>query len=166
MNDQYWDYPVAQGNQQSMHFAFLFNWAGQPWLTQKWSRAIIERFYGYDVGNAYLGDEDQGQLSAWLVMAKLGLFQTDGGCRVDPIYEIGSPLYERVEIDLGERYGRGRQFVIEARGVSRKNCYVQRATLNGQPWHSFQFPAAKLLQGGSLVLEMGPEPNQNWGRQH
>ena len=34
-NDQYWDYPVVQGNQQSMHFAFLFNWANKPWLTQK-----------------------------------------------------------------------------------------------------------------------------------
>jgi predicted alpha-1,2-mannosidase len=165
MNDQYWDYPVVQGNQQSMHFAFLFNWAGKPWLTQKWSRAIIERFYGYGVGNAYLGDEDQGQLSAWLVMAKLGLFQTDGGCRVDPIYEIGSPLYERVEIELGGRYGRGQQFVIEARGVSRKNLYVQQATLNGRPWRSFHLPATELLQGGSLVLEMGPEPNRDWGRQ-
>ena len=25
-NDQYWNYPVTQGNQQSMHFAYLFNW--------------------------------------------------------------------------------------------------------------------------------------------
>ena len=33
--DQYWDFPVVQGNQQSMHFAFLFNWAGQPWQTQR-----------------------------------------------------------------------------------------------------------------------------------
>ncbi|MDB5125921.1 MAG: hypothetical protein JWQ85_153, partial [Mucilaginibacter sp.] len=56
MNDQYWDYPVVQGNQQSMHFAFLFNWAGKPWSTQKWSRSILDRFYGYGVGNAYLGD--------------------------------------------------------------------------------------------------------------
>lgn len=163
MNDQYWDYPVVQGNQQSMHFAFLFNWAGQPWLTQKWSRSIIERFYGYGVGNAYLGDEDQGQLSAWLVMAKLGLFQTDGGCRVNPLYEIGSPLYERVEIDLKGSYGRGERFVIEARGASRKNLYVQKATLNGQPLNTFYFEASELLQGGSLVLEMGPEPNQQWG---
>ena len=79
MNDQYWDYPVVQGNQQSMHFAFLFNWAGKPWSTQKWSRSILDRFYGYQVANAYLGDEDQGQMSAWLVMAAIGLFQTDGG---------------------------------------------------------------------------------------
>ena len=45
-NDQYWDYPVVQGNQQSMHFAFLFNWAKKPWLTQKWSRSIMDRYYG------------------------------------------------------------------------------------------------------------------------
>lgn len=94
-NDQYWDYPVVQGNQQSMHFAFLFNWAKKPWLTQKWSRSIIDKYYGYGVANAYLGDEDQGQMSAWFVMAALGLFQTDGGCRIDPIYEIASPLYEK-----------------------------------------------------------------------
>ena len=56
--DQYWDFPVVQGNQQSMHFAFLFNWAGQPWQTQQWSRSIIDRYYGFDTSNAYLGDED------------------------------------------------------------------------------------------------------------
>jgi predicted alpha-1,2-mannosidase len=163
MNDQYWDYPVVQGNQQSMHFAFLFNWAGQPWLTQKWSRSIIERYYGYGIGNAYLGDEDQGQMSAWLVMAKLGLFQTDGGCRVDPVYEIASPLYERVEIDLRGSYGRGEKFVIEAKNASRKNLYVQKAVLNGKPQNQFFFPAKELLKGGSLVLEMGPKPNKAWG---
>src|SRR5699024_1181553 len=93
-NDQYWDYPVIQGNQQSMHFAFLFNWVGRPWLTQKWSRAIMDRYYGYGVANAYLGDEDQGQMSAWFVMNAIGLFQTAGGTRTEPIYEIGSPIFE------------------------------------------------------------------------
>ncbi len=163
MNDRYWDYPVVQGNQQSMHFAFLFNWAGKPWSTQKWTRSIIERFYGYGVGNAYLGDEDQGQMSAWLVMASLGLFQTDGGSRADPVYEIASPLYEKVEIDLGERFGRGKKFTIIAEGASRTNMYVQGAVLNGRVLKTFNFPAAELLKGGSLVLKMGPRPNINWG---
>ncbi|MFZ5431478.1 MAG: GH92 family glycosyl hydrolase [Bacteroidota bacterium] len=163
MNDQYWNYPVVQGNQQSMHFAFLFNWVGRPWQTQEWSRAIIDRYYGYGVANAYLGDEDQGQMSAWFIMAALGLFQTDGGCRVDPVYEIGSPLYQKVEIDLGQRYGRGKTFTIEAKNASRLNRYVQSAMLNGKPLRSFSFPASELLGGGSLVLEMGPEPNKNWG---
>lgn len=163
MNDQYWDYPVMQGNEQSMHFAFLFNWAGKPWSTQKWSRSILDRFYGYDVGNAYLGDEDQGQMSAWLVMTSIGLFQTDGGGRVNPIYEIGSPLFKKIEIDLGQRFGRGKKFTIIAKGASRNNMYVQSATLNGVTLNSFQFPASELLKGGSLVLEMGPKPNKKWG---
>jgi predicted alpha-1,2-mannosidase len=163
MNDQYWNYPVIQGNQQSMHFAWLFNWAGKPWLTQKWSRSILERYYGYGIANAYLGDEDQGQMSAWLIMVSIGLFQTDGGCRDNPVYEIGSPLFPVIEIDLGGRYGRGEKFRIEARHASRNNKYIQSATLNGQPLLSFKFPASELLKGGSLVLEMGPEPGRKWG---
>lgn len=162
-NDQYWDYPVVQGNQQSMHFAYLFNWAGQPWQTQQFSRAIMDRYYGFGLSNAYLGDEDQGQMSAWFVMAALGLFQTDGGCSTEPLYEIGSPLFEKVEINLGGRYGRGECFAIEARNTSRLNMYVQSATLNGMPLADFKFPASELLKGGSLVLEMGPEPNLDWG---
>ena len=161
--DQYWDYPVVQGNQQSMHFAYLFNWVGQPWQTQKWSRSIIDRYYGHGVSNAYLGDEDQGQMSAWFVMTALGLFQTDGGTRHEPIYEIGSPIFEHVEIDLGQQFGRGNRFTIIAKNTSRENRYVQRAHLNGEPLDSWWFPASKLLQGGQLELEMGPTPNLNWG---
>lgn len=162
-NDQYWDYPVVQGNQQSMHFAFLFNWVGKPWLTQKWSRSIVERYYGSGVANAYLGDEDQGQMSAWFIMAALGLFQTDGGCKVEPVYEIASPLFEKVVINLGEQFGRGKSFTIEAHNTSRINKYIQSAKLNGKDLRSFQFAASELLKGGNLILEMGPHPNYNWG---
>jgi predicted alpha-1,2-mannosidase len=162
-NDQYWNYPVIQGNQQSMHFAYLFNWVGKPWLTQQWSRAIIDRYYGYGMANAYLGDEDQGQMSAWFIMASLGLFQIDGGCRAEPIYEIGSPIFEKVTIDLGGRFGRGKTFTIEAKNASRENKYVQSAKLNGKVLTDFKFPASELLNGGDLILEMGAEPNENWG---
>lgn len=162
-NDQYWDYPVMQGNQQSMHFAFLFNWLQKPWLTQKWSRSIINKYYGSGIANAYLGDEDQGQMSAWFIMAAIGLFQTDGGCRVAPVYELGSPVFENIEIDLGGRYGRGLKFTIQAKNASRKNVYIQKATLNGKTLDSFYFPASELLKGGSLVLEMGAIPNKSWG---
>lgn len=161
--EQYWDFPVVQGNQQSMHFAFLFNWVNYPWLTQQWSRAILDRFYGYGLSNAYLGDEDQGQMSAWFVMAAMGLFQTDGGCSIDPVYQIASPLYEKVTIDLGQRYGRGKSFTITANNVTRINKYIQSATLNGKPLKSCMFPASELLKGGELILEMGAMPNKEWG---
>jgi predicted alpha-1,2-mannosidase len=161
--DQYWDYPVIQGNQQSMHFAFLFNWVKRPWLTQRWSRSIVDRFYGFGVSNAYLGDEDQGQMSSWFIMNALGLFQIDGGTGSHPIYEIGSPIFPKVTIHLDGQYGRGQSFIIEAVNSSRNNKYVQRATLNGRELNSFWFPASELLKGGKLVLEMGPKANTNWG---
>ena len=150
-NDYYWNYPVCHGNQQSMHFAFLFNWAGEPALTQQWSRSIIDRYYGYGQANAYLGDEDQGQMSAWFVMAAMGLFQTDGGCNATPVYELTTPLYERIVIHLDGRYGRGKTFTINAPGAS-KNRYIRSATLNGKPLNDFYFPASELLRGGTLNI--------------
>ena len=162
-NELYWDYPIMQGNQQSMHFAYLFNWVQKPWLTQKWSRAIMDRYYGFGINNAYLGDEDQGQMSAWFVMSALGLFQTDGGTSATPVYELGSPIFKKTVIDLGARYGRGKTFTIAAKNASRSNKYIQSATLNGKALHAFWFPASELLKGGNLKLEMGPEPNKNWG---
>jgi putative alpha-1,2-mannosidase len=164
--EQYWDFPVVQGNQQSMHFAFLFNWVNYPWLTQQWSRAIMDRFYGYGLSNAYLGDEDQGQMSSWFIMAAIGLFQTDGGCSIDPVYQIASPLYKKVTIDLGHRYGRGKTFTIIANNVTRINKYIQSAILNGKPLTSCMFPASELLKGGELILEMGAVPNKEWGLIH
>ncbi len=161
--ERYGDFPVVQGNQQSMQFAFLFNYAGKPWLTQKWSRAILNRYYGYGLANAYLGDEDQGQMSAWFVMAAIGLFQTDGGCSIKPTYEIASPLYKKVTINLGNRFGRGKAFTIIAKDASRKNKYIQHASINGKKLLSPFFPASELLKGGKLVLQMGPEPNKEWG---
>ena len=102
-------------------------------------------------------------MSGWCLMASLGLFQTNGGCSAEPVYEIASPLYSKVEIDLGERFGRGEKFIIEARNASRLNKYVQSATLNGKTLNSFKFPASELLKGGSLILEMGSVPDKNWG---
>lgn len=160
--DQYWDFPVVQGNQQSMHFPFLFNWAGESWRTQKWARSVADRYYGFGISNAYLGDEDQGQMSAWFLMTAIGLFQTDGGCRVNPIYEIASPMFERTVINLGGRYGRGDKFEIIAHGASRKNIYVQSAKLNGKPLHTFHFPASELLKGGVLELVMSDKPCKTW----
>lgn len=79
--------------------------------------------------------------------------------QIEKVYEIASPLFKRVEIDLGKRYGRGEKFVIEAKNSSRKNIYVRKAILNGLELKSFSFPAGELLKGGSLVLEMGSEPD-------
>jgi predicted alpha-1,2-mannosidase len=147
--------PVNHGNQTSMEVVYLFNWAGAPWLTQKWSRAIQEQYYGTTPYDAYPGDEDLGQMSSWFVMSALGLFQLDGGCAQTPMYELASPRYPKATLRLDEKYGRGKTFVIEARNAGRENKYIQRVELNGQPVNGFLIPQSEVLKGGRLLIYMG-----------
>jgi predicted alpha-1,2-mannosidase len=162
--ERFVDFPINQGNQPTMHVAWLFNWAGAPWLSQQWTRAILDAYYGHSPADAYLGDEDQGQMSSWFVMSSLGLFQTDGGCRMNPIYEIGSPLYPKVVLHLSKEHYSGKTFTIEARHASRANIYIQSATLNGRSLNRWWIRQKDLLNGGRLVLELGPTPNTEWAK--
>ncbi len=96
-------------------------------------------------------------------MSSIGLFQMDGGASTEPVYEIGSPVFPKITIQLDNNYYKGKQFVIEAKNTSSKNRYIQSATLNGQPLNRFWFYHSELVKGGELVLVMGPEPNMQWG---
>jgi len=154
---------VNHGNQPNMQAAWLFNYSGKPWLTQKWSRKIMEQYYGTDPYNGWLGDEDQGQMGAWFVMSSMGLFEMRGGAAVKPVYEIGSPLFDKVTIHLDSNYYEGDTFVIETINNSKDNIYVQSATLNGERLEKPWFYHSELVKGGKLVLQMGPEPNKDWG---
>jgi predicted alpha-1,2-mannosidase len=153
---------VNHSNQPNMQAAWLFNYSGKPWLTQKWVREILENYYGTGAVDGYPGDEDQGQMGAWYVMSAMGLFEMDGGASVNPVYEIASPIFEKVTIQLDEDYYDGKEFIIEAKNTSAVNRYIQSATLNGAPLNSYWFYHSELVKGGRLVLQMGPEPNKSW----
>lgn len=161
--DLFADFPINHGNQPNMQAAYLFNYSGKPWLTQKWAREIMDIYYGEGPKNGWPGDEDQGQMGAWFVMSAMGLFEMDGGGSTDPVYEIGSPLFEKVTIHLNEEYYGGGTFVIEAKNASKKNRYIQSATLDGEQLDKPWFYHRQLVDGGKLVLEMGSEPNKEWG---
>ncbi len=153
------------GNQPCLHNAWLFNYSGRPWLTQKWTRAICHTFYGTEPlhGYGYGQDEDQGQLGAWYVLAAMGLFDVQGHARANPTFQIGSPIFDKITIELDPDYYEGNQIVIEAKNNSQENIYVQSATLNGKPLRNVWFDRRQLVNGGKLELVMGPEPNKQWG---
>jgi predicted alpha-1,2-mannosidase len=155
--------PVNHGNQPNMQAAYLFNFSGKPWLTQKWANEIMKKYYGSTARNGWLGDEDEGQMGAWFVLSAMGLFEMDGGASVKPIYEIGTPKFEKVTINLDPKYYPGGKFVIEAKNVSDQNIYIQSATLNGKPLNKPWFYHEELAKGGTLVFKMGPRPNEKWG---
>lgn len=149
------------GNQPNLHVSWLFNFSGKPWLTQKWTRAICNEFYGTEPihGYGYGQDEDQGQLGSWYVMAALGLFDVKGFTDLRPIIEFGSPIFERAAIQLGN----GKKLVIETKDNSANNVYVQSARINGKPLNNCWMYRDELMEGGKLEFVMGSTPNEAWG---
>jgi putative alpha-1,2-mannosidase len=86
-----------------------------------------------------------------------------GGAAIKPIYEIGSPIFDKVTIKLNKEYYSGKEFVIETRNNSSKNRYVQSSTLNGETLNNAWFYHDELIKGGKLILNMSDTPNKNWG---
>ena len=157
------------GNQPSTHLAHLFNYAGAPWLTQKWVREVLARAKG-DVTphGGYGGDEDQGQMGALGVLMAIGLFEMRGGCEENPVYEITSPVFDRVEIRLDPGiYGSPRiqepRLLIESRAEGPDSIYIRSAELNGRPLDRPWFRHSDLEGGATLRLALGREPNVDWG---
>ena len=105
-------------------------------------------------------DDDGGTMSAWYVLSAIGLFPV---CVGEPVYIIGAPLFDRVEINLNNLKSGAKSFVINARNVSDKNYYIQSAILNGNPLDQAWIPHSVIVRGGTLTLEMGAEPNKDWG---
>jgi len=149
------------GNQPSLHISWLFNFSGKPYLTQKWTRAILDEFYGVDTihGYGYGQDEDQGQLGSWYVMASLGLFDVKGFTDARPIIQFSSPQFAKVDIRLGN----GNKLTIETENNSPKAVYIQSASFNGKPLNSSWMYRDELMKGGTLRFTMGESPNESWG---
>ena len=168
------------GNQPDIHAPFLFNYAGAPWLTQKWVSKILTQpmtqLYGshdffkepiHDriykaTPDGYLlqMDDDYGCMAAWYVLSSMGLFQV---CPGQPVYQLSSPIFEKVTLYLDQTFYAGREFTIKARNLSGDNIYIQDAILNGNTYHKAWISHQDIVNGGELVLQMGSEPNREWG---
>jgi len=145
----------CQGNEPAFHIPYLYNYAGQAWMTQNKVRQIMELWYD-TTPFGLSGDEDGGAMSSWYVLNAMGIYPQ---CPGRPIFDIGSPIFDEVTIDVGH----GKTFVIEAKNVSAQNKYIQSATLNGKPYDRPWINHSDIIQGGKLVFQMGSRPNKSWG---
>ena len=145
----------SMANEPSLHIPYLYNYAGQPWKTQKRIRTLLDQWFRNDLMGVP-GDEDGGGTSAFVVFSAMGFYPVTPG---SPTYNIGSPLFENIKIKLAN----GKTVEIEAKNCSAENKYIQSATLNGvelnQPW----FHHKDIEDGGKLVLVMGNQANTAWG---
>jgi len=142
----------AHGNEPDMHAPYLYNYVRQPWKSQFWTRLIMDKLYNAGP-KGFPGDEDQGQMSSWYVISALGLYAV---CPGTDQYVIGSPLFNKATITMEN----GNKFTVVAHNNSHSNVYIQSATLNGKTYTHNYITYADIINGGTLVLEMGPDPNK------
>ncbi|MFL5744116.1 MAG: glycoside hydrolase domain-containing protein [Niastella sp.] len=107
--------------------------------------------HGYGFGQ----DEDQGQLGAWYVIASMGLFDVKGLTDSNPQMGIAGPLFNKITIQLNQKYYPGKQFVIETKNNSDQHPYIQTMQLNGKTLHQPFISFADITKGGRLLVNMG-----------
>ena len=148
---------IDMSNEPSLGMPFLFNQTGRPDLTQLYVRRILTGDYDTSPYKGWIGEEDEGQLSAWYVLVALGLFAEDGGCAVEPAYDLTSPLFRSATVHLQSApYGR-REVTIDREGPDDA-VYVKSVTWNGKPLKNLKLPHAALIQGGRLHFVLAPTP--------
>ncbi|MDB4303804.1 GH92 family glycosyl hydrolase, partial [Desulfosarcina sp.] len=145
----------AHGNEPSHHMAYLYNYVGQPWKTQKWVRHIMDELYT-EKPDGLCGNEDCGQMSAWYVLSAMGFYSVTPG---QTYYAMGSPLFDEVKINLEN----GKTFTIKSENNSSANRYIQSTSLNGNNYHKSYLSHFDMMEGGEFIFEMGPDPNKKWG---
>lgn len=145
----------TMANEPSLHIPYIYNYGGAPWKTQKRIRQCLKTWFRNDV-MGIPGDEDGGGLTSFVVFSSMGFYPVTPGL---PIYNIGSPLFEDVQISLPS----GKVFRIIAKNCNDTNKYIQSARLNGKEWNKPWFAHDDIKDGGTLELKMGPKPNIHWG---
>lgn len=145
MEGRYW-----HGNEPCHQVAYMFDYAGEPWRTQKYVRHILDTEYLDDAGGLS-GNDDAGQMSAWLLFSYMGFYPV---CPATPYYMIGSPVFPKLTINLEN----GKAFTIIAENASSENIYIQSAALNGKPYNETFIKHEDIINGGELRFVMGSKP--------
>lgn len=142
------------GNEPSHHVAYLYDFAGAPWRTQERLRQIVTSQYK-PTPDGLAGNDDLGQMSAWLVFTALGFYPVAPGSNQ---YVIGRPFVDRAALNLPN----GKTFVVIADNLSETNRYVTAVSLNGVAIDRSYLNDAEIRGGGELRFTMGPIPNKHW----
>ena len=145
----------AHGNQPIQHMPYLYNYSGEPWKTQFWVREIMEKLYNPNP-DAYCGDEDNGQTSAWYVFSAMGFYPVSPATDE---YVLGAPLFKSVKVNLEN----GKSILIKSMNNSKDNRYVKSVRLGKKVYSKNYFTHKDLTGGTEIIFEMSSVPNKNRG---
>lgn len=144
----------AHGDEPSHHIAYLYDYVGMPWKTQQLVHQICTTLY-HDDPNGESGNDDCGQMSAWLVLSDMGFYQV---CPGRPEYALGTPMFEQVKIHLPN----GKTFTINAKNISNTYYYVHSAMLNGKKYNKSFITQNDILKGSTLTFKMSSTPDNHF----
>jgi predicted alpha-1,2-mannosidase len=142
------------GNEPSHHLAYLYNYAGAPWRTQERLSQIVESQYR-PAPDGLVGNDDLGQMSAWLIFTSLGFYPVAPGSNQ---YVIGRPFVDRAILHLPN----GKTLTIVAQNLSETNAYVRSVTFNGKPLNRSFLWHQELIGGGVLRFVMSSKELATW----
>ncbi|MGK6319557.1 GH92 family glycosyl hydrolase [Sphingomonas sp. DT-204] len=142
------------GNEPSHHVAYLYSYAGAPWRTQERLKQIVDAMYK-PTPDGLSGNDDLGQMSAWLVFTALGFYPVTPGSLE---YVIGRPFVDRATLNLPN----GKRFTVVADGLSDANRYVGEVLLDGKPLTRGYIRHQEIMAGGELRFRMSATPNKDW----
>jgi predicted alpha-1,2-mannosidase len=145
----------AHGNQPIQHFIYLYDYSGEPWKTQYWTRETMDKLYSA-APDGYCGDEDNGQTSAWYVFSALGFYSV---CPASDEYALGSPLFKKVTLYLEN----GKQVTITADNNCTENRYIASMQMDGKNYTKNYLKHADLMKGAAIRFSMSPTPNTSRG---
>ncbi len=144
----------AHGNEPSHHVAWLYAWTASPWKGHALIQRIVRDFYA-DRPDGIIGNDDCGQMSAWLVLATLGLYPV---VPASGTWTLGAPQVRSAHVVLAG----GRVLRITAEGFNASRPYAAGVTLGGRAVDALALPHAELLKlrrGGELRFTMQPLPH-------
>ena len=142
------------GNEPSHHLPYLYDYAGQPWRTQARLKQIVDSQYK-PTTDGLVGNDDLGQMSAWLFFTSIGFYPVAPGTNE---YVIGRPFVDRAVLHLPN----GKMLTITADHLSDANAFVQSVTLNGKPLDRVFVRHEELTAGGELRFVMSPKADAAW----
>ncbi|TDC33596.1 ATP-binding protein [Micromonospora sp. 15K316] len=146
---------LGMSNQPSHHIPYMYDFAGAPAKTQAIVREIMQRLYvGSEIGQGYLGDEDNGEMSSWYVLSSLGIYPLQAGSSQ---WAIGSPQFTRMVV-----HRENGDIVVNAPNNSTKNVYVQDVKVNGKKQRGLSVDVSAFTRGGTIDFRMGADPS-SWG---
>ncbi len=141
----------AHGNEPSHHIIYLYDHVGLAYKTQAWVHKVISEMY-HDDPDGLIGNEDCGQMSAWYVLSAMGFYPVTPGTTH---YEIGTPLFRKVQINLEN----GQSFSLQANNLTASNFYIRNFAIDGITMSQVFLDYNRIQKGGNLIFNMGSGPS-------